>query len=199
MRTSDPPNASPAPSSVGTSLPLVSPSPSWPKLPLPHTHSTPSSASATVCAHPAATSTTLPPPNCHLPSFSGASLCCSSLWPRQPACPDPQVKTSPSAVAATLWLDPQAAMTMLAPSKCAASTSVITCELVVVPWPSWPWRPRHHDNSQVITLVDGQLGQGEYLYIDIHMYSSVTCKHTYTSVQYGMETRALVSGQFLDR
>ena len=26
-----------------------------------------------------------------------------------------------------------------------------------------------------------------------------TCKHKYTSVQYGMETRALVSGQFLDR
>ena len=30
----------------------------------------------------------------------------------------------------------------------------------------------------------------------IHLY---TYKHKYTSVRYGMETRALVSGQFLDR
>ena len=30
--------------------------------------------------------------------------------------------------------------------------------------------------------------------IDLHAY-----KHKYTSVQYGMEARALVSGQFLDR
>ena len=30
--------------------------------------------------------------------------------------------------------------------------------------------------------------------IDLHAY-----KHKYTSVRYGMETRALVSGQFLDR
>ena len=34
--------------------------------------------------------------------------------------------------------NPQAAMTMRAPSKCAASISVNTCESVVLPWPSWP-------------------------------------------------------------
>ena len=45
-----------------------------------------------------------------------------------------------------------------------------------------------------------RLGKGEYLCKSIstciHLY---TFKRKYTSVRYGMETRALVSGQFLDR
>ena len=36
------------------------------------------------------------------------------------------------------FADPQAAMTMQAPSRCSASTCVHTCVLVVLPWPSWP-------------------------------------------------------------
>ena len=41
MRTSDPPNTSPAPSRVGTSRLSLSPSPSLQWIPQPHTHSTP--------------------------------------------------------------------------------------------------------------------------------------------------------------
>ena len=49
------------------------------------------------------TNTTLPRPNCPLSSRAGASLSGSLLWTRLPYAPAPQVKTSPSAAAATQW------------------------------------------------------------------------------------------------
>ena len=48
------------------------------------------------------------------------------------------------------------------------------------------------------TLTDNKVRASISVYrstcIDLYTY-----RHKYTSVQYGMETRALVSGQFLDR
>jgi hypothetical protein len=41
VRTLGPPNTSSAPTSVGASLLLVSPRPSWPENPAPHVHSLP--------------------------------------------------------------------------------------------------------------------------------------------------------------
>ena len=46
------------------------------------------------------------------------------------------------------------------------------------------------------TLTDEVRASAVYRSTCIDLY---TCKHKYNGVQYGMETRALVSGQFLDR
>ena len=73
------------PDPAGHSLP--NPTPTAPR-PLP---------APPVCQPPAAKNTIMPPPNCFLPSRAGASLSCSSLWPRRPVSPFPHVNTSPAA------------------------------------------------------------------------------------------------------
>ena len=52
------------------------------------------------------------------------------------------------------------------------------------------------NRDQPTCLSEISLRQGISISTCIDLY---TYKHKYTSVQYGMETRALVSGQFLDR